>query len=229
MPEMFGANPARLHVVPNGVDEVFFLKREGGSVKPENKMPAQPGESFKSQVSGLRFPEREDYLVCTATITERKRVVELAEAAVLAGTPVWIVGKPYAERDPYYLRFQEIQRRNPGIVRYEGPVTDRSQLAAIYQRARGFVLLSTMESLSLSALEAAAARCPLLLSDLPWARCTFADAASYCPVGGSKEATATVLRRFHEAAPNLPVPPKPETWREVAMQLKGIYEEILQR
>ena len=39
-----------------------------------------------------------------------------------------------------------------------------------YREARGFVLLSAMESLSLSALEAAACECPLFLSDLPWAR-----------------------------------------------------------
>ncbi len=50
---------------------------------------------------------------------------------------------------------------------------NRSQLAEIYRPVRGFVRLSTKESVSLSALEAEACECPLLLSDLPWARTTF--------------------------------------------------------
>jgi glycosyltransferase involved in cell wall biosynthesis len=99
-------------------------------------------------------------------------------------------------------------------------------MAEIYQSARGFVLLSTMESLSLSALEAAAAGCPLLLSDLPWARCTFEQRASYCPIA-SPVATASLLKAFYDDAPGRPLPDRPATWREVAVQLKGIYEGLL--
>jgi len=101
-----------------------------------------------------------------------------------------------------------------------------TRMAEIYQEARGFVLLSTMESLSLSALEAAAAACPLLLSDLPWARCTFEQKASYCPIA-SPATTAPVLKAFYNDAPNRPLPDRPATWIEVAQQLKGIYENLL--
>jgi len=59
--DLFGAPPARIHVVPNGVEEVFLT--------------AEPAP-------------RGPWLVCTATIRELKRVVELAEAAVLAQTPL---------------------------------------------------------------------------------------------------------------------------------------------
>ena len=38
-----------------------------------------------------------------------------------------------------------------------------------------------MESLSLSALEAAACGCPVLLSDLPWARTVFGQSALVLP------------------------------------------------
>src|SRR5437879_1817336 len=50
MKEVFGADPEKIHVVPNGVETIFI-------------------DSAKT--------ERGKWLVCTATITERKRVVEL--------------------------------------------------------------------------------------------------------------------------------------------------------
>ena len=112
-------------------------------------------------------------------------------------------------------------------MRYEGPIGDRERLAQIYREARGFVLLSRWESLSLSALEAAACRCPLLLSDLPWAHDTFKDKATYCPFNTPLPAAAAVLRRFYETAPNLEPPPMPLSWMDVGRQIKAIYESIL--
>lgn len=199
MTYMFGAPKEKVHTVGNGVENVFL-----------QSAPATRGE----------------WLVCTATVTERKRVLELAEAAVLAKTPLWIVGKPYAESDSYAQRFVTLARQNSQIIRYEGSVDDRAQLARIYRGARGFVLLSTMESLSLSALEAVACECPLLLSDLPWARTTFKENASYCPVT-STTATADCVRKFYDSAPQQKLAPKPPTWIEIAGQLKAVYERIL--
>jgi glycosyltransferase involved in cell wall biosynthesis len=200
MTYLFGAPKERVHVVSNGVEEVF--------------LQAPPA---------VRGP----WLVCTATITERKRVLELAEAAVAARTPVWVIGKAYSESDPYARRFFALSRQHPEMVRHEGAISDRTQLARIYREARGFVLLSNMESLSLSALEAAACECPLLLSDLPWARTVFADTARYCPVTKSIVRTAESLRTFHDAAPSLPAPPQPPSWAEIGRQLKTIYERVL--
>ena len=199
MEYLFEAVPARTHVVPNGVESVFFQTRS---------VP------------------RNEWLVCTATLTERKRVLELAEAAVVAQTPVWIIGKAYADADAYAQKFFKLAKEYPAYVRYEGAIGDRTRLAEIYGAARGFVLLSTMESLSLSALEAAACDCPLLLSDLPWARSTFGASATYCPVA-PVASTASVLRKFYDEAPGLPRPPKPATWREVAEQLKLVFEKVL--
>jgi len=196
---LFDAPAGRVHVVPNGVEPVFF------------SAPAV---------------KRGDWLVCTATITERKRVLELAEAAVLAGTPVWIVGKPYSETDPYGQRFVALAKQSPQCIRYEGPIQHRARLAEIYREARGFVLLSAMESLSLSALEAAACECPLLLSDLPWARTVFGDAARYCPVPAPATTTAGHLRDFYSAAPSLPPPAKPATWPQVAAQFRTLYTSL---
>jgi glycosyltransferase involved in cell wall biosynthesis len=198
--ELFGAQPRKIHVVPNGVEEVFL-----------EQLPAVRGS----------------WLVCTATITERKRILELAEAAARAQTPMWIIGKPYSESDPYARSVLAVCRQNPSILRYEGAIEDRAKLAQVYREARGFVLLSAMESLSLSALEAAACECPLLLSDLPWARTAFGSNASYCPINGSTHSTAKALRKFHDNAPGMKPPPKPVTWIEVGSQLKQLYETLL--
>ena len=197
---LFDAPQEHIHIVPNGVEEIFF------------NSPAT---------------ERGKWLICTTTITERKRVLELATAAVAAQTPLWIIGRAYAESDPYAQKFFALTRQQPQFIRYEGAISDRARLAQIYRAARGFVLLSSMESLSLSALEAGACECPLLLSDLPWARATFEKSATYCPLTPSIRTTAKALRAFYEAAPVLPRPPKPPTWNEIGGQLKTIYERVL--
>ena len=200
MQSMFSVPAQKVHVVANGVEAVFL-----------NSRPAPRGP----------------WLVCTATLTERKRVVELAAAAVVAETPVWVIGKPYSDTDPYGQRFLQIARENPRFVRYEGPISDRARLATIYREARGFALLSNMESLSLSALEAAACEAPLLLSDQPWARTVFQQHATYCPVTNSASRTARVLREFYDAAPNLRPPPRPQSWLEIGRELKTVYEAVL--
>jgi glycosyltransferase involved in cell wall biosynthesis len=202
--EMFYAPRSRVHVVPNGV-ESEFLETNGGNPPSE----------------------RNKWLVCTATITERKRVVALARAAANAEVPVWVIGKPYSTDDPYHALFLRAIAESKGVVRYDGPVSNRQELASIYANARGFVLLSTMESLSLSALEAAACGCPLLLSDQQWARSSFGNKVAYCPVGNSESASGAKLREFYEKAPMLKPPPRPQSWPEVATMLKDIYASVL--
>jgi glycosyltransferase involved in cell wall biosynthesis len=197
---LFGAPKQRITIVPNGVEDAFFQ--------------APPGK-------------RGDWLVCTATITQRKRVLELAQAAVRAKTPLWFIGKPYAGVDPYAEQFEALARENPEMIRRGGPpFQDRDGLAAVYRTARGFVLLSAMETRSLAAEEAAACESPLLLADLPWARSVFGEYASYCPIA-SPERTAVVVRRFYDQAPNLKPPPKPLREPDIAAQLKALYERLL--
>ncbi len=199
MSYIFGAPQDKVRTIPNGVEEIFLN-------------------------SASR--ERGQWLVCVATLRDIKRVVELAEAAVQAHTPLWVIGKPYSPTDPYGARFIALAKQQPKLLRYEGAIEDREALARIYREARGFVLLSAYESLSLSALEAAACDCPLLLSDLPWARTVFQDGAAYCPIAPPAE-TAPVLRRFHDGAPQQKRPARPLSWLDVARQLESVYRSVL--
>jgi glycosyltransferase involved in cell wall biosynthesis len=204
MQSMFGAAPAKIHVIPNGVENVFLSSPAGAEQKP-----------------------RGDYLVCTAAIHPRKQVVELARAAAASKVLVWIIGRPYSESDAYYREFLKVQKGSPAYIRYEGSISDRAQLAQIYRQARGFVLLSTMESLSLSSLEAAACGLPLLVPDLPWAREYFGDQASYLATK-SIDHDQSQLRSFYEKCPGLSAPSvKICSWDEVAGQLKACYQALL--
>jgi glycosyltransferase involved in cell wall biosynthesis len=196
--DIFRAPPGRVHVVPNGIEPVFV---QDPSV------------------------QRSDWLLTTASILPVKRVVETAEAAVLAGVRYRVAGKPFAENDPYYRKFVELCRAHPDTLIYDGPISDRARLVRLYQEARGFVLLSAWEAFSLSALEAAACGCPLMLSDMPWAHSVFGTQVTYGPVA-SPAATAPHLRAFHQAAPRLRPPPRPLTWREVGAQLKALYQTL---
>ena len=193
-----------MDVVPNGVEDVFFRDSKSQIENPKSK-----------------------YLVCTATITERKRVVELAEAAILAHVPVWIVGEPYSKGDPYYKKFVSVVESSKGFVKHEGGISDRAKMAAIYHHVAGFVLLSSMETRSLSAEEAAAGGCPLLLADVPWARASFGSRATYSPLG-SREGEARKLKEFYNEIEKVPRPPVPCRWVEVGKKLLGIYETLLQ-
>lgn len=197
---MYGARQARIEIVPNGVEQVFLEDRDN--------------------------PVREDHLVTTVTITPRKRVVEMVRAAALARVKLRVIGKPYHPQDPYYLLFlQTLQEARPW-VEYVGAIEDRAHLAGEYRQAAGFILLSAMESQSLSALEAAACGCPLLLSDLPWARDTFGLQASYCAIGRT-ERTAFGIRKFMASVSAAPVFHGVIGWDEVAMRLANIYRTLI--
>ena len=199
MREIFGVAPEKVHVVSDAAQDVY--------------LSSQP-------------LERGPWLVSIGRIQAIKRMVELAEAALVAKTPLWVIGRPHRQGDAYSERFMKLAREHPREIRYEGFVP-QERLVQAYREARGFVLLSQHETNSLAALEAAACECPLLLTDLPWARTTRGDRASYCPPRASTLTTARILREFYDSAPNLPRPPRPPSWAEVARQLKGIYESLL--
>lgn len=200
MENQFFAPPTKILVVPNGVDDVFL---------------ANPKQVH-----------REPHLITTMTITERKRSVELVESATIAGVKIRILGAPYHPSDPYYHKFLLALKRAGTVVEYLGGVADRKKIADEYRKAAGFVLLSSMESQSLSSLEAAACGCPLLLSDLPWARVSFGDEASYAPVT-SPISTAPYLKEFVKRVAEKPRVQKVQSWKDVAKTLSRIYREAI--
>jgi glycosyltransferase involved in cell wall biosynthesis len=193
---MFDVPMAKIHVLPYGVDDAF-----------------------------LNAPRlsRADYLICTATVTERKRVLEVVQAAIIAKVPLWIVGKTYGDEDAYGDEVHRMVKQSAGIVKHIQHVDGRDALASMLAQSRGFVLLSTMETVSQSALEAAACRCPMLLSDLDWARVAFGSHALYCDVNASPTRMAQKLKDFHDQCPTLKQDFQAGSW----FQKRSCLREIL--
>ena len=195
---MFDVNPEKSTVLPYGVNDDFLESQE---------VP------------------RDDYLITTATITPRKRVVELVRACIAAQVPLKVIGKPYAQKDAYFEEFKSLESSS-SYVEHIPHISNQKELATFYRRARGFVLISAMETISQSAIEAAACRCPLLLSDMDWAHRSFSDSAIYCPVSNSTSRTALSIRKFYDSAPQLTPQWLPPSWSRARQKLSTVLEEF---
>jgi glycosyltransferase involved in cell wall biosynthesis len=198
---LFGAPRQRLHVIPHGLPE--------------------------EDIASLRQPAPEqDYLVCLATIHPRKNPLLLARAANQARVPVRFVGRPYGEGDAYFREF--LEALNPAYTRYEGFVT-RDRKHELLRQARGFVLLSEMESGCFAVYEAAAAGLPQLLSNRPWASRVYNNIPGIDFVSlGSVDSVARSLAGFYRAAHRrqdmtFPV----ASWLDITRRYAALYQEIL--
>jgi glycosyltransferase involved in cell wall biosynthesis len=135
---VFGADPARVEVVGNGVDPAPEAPPPGG-------LPAG------------------DFLLMAGTVSARKRQVEVARA--LAGqVPVVVAGGVAGEAAE--RAGLERQLRSSGAV-WLGEVRDGAELRALQRAAAAVVLLSRAEAQPLVLLEALAAGTPVVASDLP--------------------------------------------------------------
>jgi glycosyltransferase involved in cell wall biosynthesis len=191
---------------------------------PAEKITCIPyglSETFLKAGSGDRS---EPHLICTGTITERKRSVELARLARRAQVPILFVGKPYSEAEPYWQKFSKLV--DAKFVKHIGHTDSQQQMVELLQLSRGFVLMTQYENWCLSAHEAAACGLPLLLPDQKWSRERFGNQAHY--FSGKFDQDARRLREFYENCPGLLSPIVSQySWTEVAELLKAVYERML--
>ena len=166
----------------------------------------------------------EDHLICTGTITNRKRSVELARLAQISRVPILFVGKPYHSSDPYWSEF--INLVDGKYVKHHSHVTNEEEMIQLLQSARGFVLMSRHENWCLSAHEAVACGLPLLVPDQKWSRERFGEEANYFT--GHSERDVEVIRKFHANAVSLRAPKvKLWSWNEAVVSLISCYERIV--
>lgn len=147
--ERYGVPPAKIDVVPHGVDQQRFRPRHAEEVAPA------------LAALGVRPP----YLFFLSTLQPRKNVVRLVEAfealarhdlaLVLAGRPGWLA-------EPIERRIAESPARSR-IVRL-GHVPD-ALVPALYNGAAVFVLPSLYEGFGMGVLEAMASGCPVVTSN----------------------------------------------------------------
>jgi glycosyltransferase involved in cell wall biosynthesis len=200
---LYRARAERTHVIPLGVEADAL--EELGRPEPEG-----------------------DYLICTGTIIPRKNNVLLAQTAKVAQVPIVFLGKPFNQSDPYFLQFQSLV--DGRFVRYPGFVS-REEKHRLLRGARGFALLSRFESGCIALQEAAAARLPLFLPQLPWAAKVYQHARqkAFVPLT-SEMKLAPALRRFYDTAHRLRGQTVPVlNWRQTAQEYVRVYEDILRK
>lgn len=184
-------------------------------------MPAGLSEAFLESAPATR---QGDYLISTATITERKNSVELAQLAKAAEVPILFVGKPYHHSSPYWQQFKALIDNR--YVRYHEHVSGIDELIALLRSARGFAIKSLVETWCFSAHEAAACGLPVLLPDRKWSREIFGDQASY--FASTLGDNVSVLRDFYRRATTAAAPRiRFWSWKEIGAQHVSIYEKLL--
>jgi glycosyltransferase involved in cell wall biosynthesis len=178
-------------------------------------------EYLKPPVSSTK----EDYLITTGTITERKRSIELANLAHQMKVPICFVGKPYDTASPYWHAFRNLI--DGRFVRHIPHTESVVAMQGLLQSAKGFVLYSDYENWCLSAHEAAACGLPMLLPSQPWSIERFGSDASYF-TAGKRSSHGCELLTFYKNAENLPVPTlRHQSWNEIGMILVDLYKELV--
>jgi glycosyltransferase involved in cell wall biosynthesis len=194
----FGVSSQRCHVIPNGVDEVF-------------RNPSRDG-----------YP-RDRFIFCVGTIEARKGQLDVLRAARRAEKTVVFTGA-IRHDDPYSAEFEREIAGAPGVVYDTQLEAGSAALAAAYASADALVLMSRAEGLPLVALEAQAAGCPLILSDLPQHREAFPEAV-FVRLGDEAGLTAAIAAAS-ELRSTRPAVQPPWGWEQVASAVRRVYAAV---
>ena len=142
----------RIAVIPNIVQEKFFSGDEA---------------SFHAA-----HPIR-DFVLCTGNVCRRKNQLNLAKACALAGLRLVLIGGILHGEEAYGTEVVELFQARPEFLWIKELPKDSDLLASAYHACSLFALASHREQQPISALEAAAAGKPLLLSNQNWAKQAF--------------------------------------------------------
>jgi len=197
--EIWGIPKGKIFVVPNGIDEEFFL----------NDIESIPFEG----------------LLQIGAITQIKNSVEVAKAAKIAGIKVKFIGGFRLDDQNYRDEFiKEVDNQH---VFWEGPIYDRKLLIKHMKGSKGIIQPSKWEAYPLVAAEAITLGKKVLLPNAKNLRCIYEDNAFYCSQPTSKkfikelidftdiESIKNNFKAFH--------------WKEIADKILSIYEDISEK
>ena len=196
---VFEAPHSIVHVVPNGVDSIFFDK----SIAP------------------VDF----DGLVYNAYVRDIKNTVEVARAAKQQGVRVKFIGGIHSEDVAYGRAFKE--EIDNQYVFWEGEVTDRARMAALIRGARGSFIAGQYEAQSISILESLACGVPVMMSNFKNLQSFYGGHIAYCHPATDARFPGELKDFYQQCAGGLKQRFNVLTWDDVAKQVAQIYKSIL--
>ncbi len=135
----------------------------------------------------------EDFVLCVGAVERRKNQLLLVEALKDEGRPIVLIG-PCPEAD--YLEFvRDVGGENLVVT---GRL-DRALVASAYKAAAVHVLPSFAEGAALANLEAAAAECPMVVSNRSSEFEYFGDGVHYCNPGDRRSIRTATRAALREA------------------------------
>jgi glycosyltransferase involved in cell wall biosynthesis len=194
-----GADPERVRVVPNGVDERFAAVSQS-------------------------WPR--DRVLYVGRIEPRKNVLGLIRALRPMGLPLEVIGGVVPAQEPYARACREAGGK---LVTFLDRLPhDHPALEDAYARARVLALPSWFETPGLVALEAALAGCAVVLTPYGSTRETFGDLVEYTRPHRLDEVRRAVARAWDQGpSPELSALVRRRyLWSHVAQQTAEAYDEI---
>jgi glycosyltransferase involved in cell wall biosynthesis len=204
---LFGVDPRRINVVPNGVNESFRL----ASTRP--------------------FRERygdDDFVLYVGRVEPRKNPLGLIRAVRPLGWPLVIVGEAPPEATSYLRQCRE---EGGDGVRWLGQMAHEDPLlASAYAAARVFALPSWFETPGLAALEAALAGTAVVITPHGSTREYFGDRVDYARPDRVDEIARALARSWSRGPdPGLAgFVASHYLWPDVAKRTAEVYDQVAQ-
>lgn len=202
---LFGADPARIRVVPNGVEPRFA--------------DASP-EAFQAW-AGIS-----EFVLYVGRIEPRKNVLGLARATRALGLPLVAIG----DAPPGFDRYRDLCRAEAGESSrwYKALTHDDPRLASAYVAARILALPSWFETPGLAALEGALAGAALVVTPYGSTREYFGKMAHYARPDRPDELTKALSLAWHNG-PDAQLAAHVSSrylWSEVARRTAEVYDQL---
>ena len=202
---LFGANPRRIHVVPNGVEPRFAH--------------ASP-DLFHS------LHRTDPFILYVGRIEPRKNVLGLIRSARSAALPLVVIGNAPPGSEPYLAACRAAGLNH---VRFIKAIPhDHPLLASAYAASRAFALPSWFETPGLALLEAALAGKPLVATPYGSAPEYFGNLALYARPDHPSE-IVRALAQAYESTPDPRLPRHVQShylWSQVARKTAEVYDQV---